>query len=129
MQTRFFQTNNKRKGCCFINYDIIIIKKKRDNNKDNFDGTVSLITGSKKERNEREMNPTSVMKIMSMKNEFNRQHPKFAAFIKAVMAKGVQEGSVVEITVRNPGEEEMTANIKVQASDLELLREIKELMG
>ncbi len=75
------------------------------------------------------MNPTSIMKIMGMKNEFNRRHPKFAAFMKAVAAKGVQEGSVIEITVRNPGEEEMTANMKVQAGDLELLRELKDLIG
>ena len=75
------------------------------------------------------MNPASMMKIMSMKNEFNRQHPKFSAFSKAVMAKGVKEGSIIEITVKNPGEEEMAANIKVQASDLELLQEIKELMS
>ena len=75
------------------------------------------------------MNPASVMKIMGMKNEFNRRHPKSAAFMKAVMAKGVQEGSVIEITVRNPGEEEMTANMKIQAGDLELLRELKDFMG
>lgn len=75
------------------------------------------------------MNPSSMMKIMSLKNEFNRQHPKFAAFIKAVMAKGIQEGSIIEITVKNPEDEEMNANIKVQASDLELIREIKELMS
>lgn len=74
------------------------------------------------------MNPASIMKIMNMKNEFNRQHPKFTAFTKAVFAKGIQEGSVIEISVKNPGEEEMASNIKVQAGDLELLREIKELM-
>lgn len=75
------------------------------------------------------MNPASMIKIMNMKNEFNRRHPKFAAFVKAVFAKGVQEGSIIEITVKDPGEEEMTANIKVQSGDLELLQEIKELMN
>lgn len=75
------------------------------------------------------MNPASMIKFMGMKEEFNRQHPKFAAFMKAVFAKGVQEGSVIEITVKNPGEEEMKANIKVQPGDLELLREMREWMG
>ena len=75
------------------------------------------------------MNPASMMKIMNLKSEFNRQHPKFAAFLKAVMAKGIQEGSVIEITVKNPEGEDMTANIKVQSGDLELLQEIKELMS
>ena len=102
-QIRFFQTNNKRRAWCFTNYVIIIIKKKRVNKKDNFAGMAGQTSGNKKGRNERNMNPASVMKIMGMKNEFNRRHPKFAAFMKAVMAKGVQEGSVIEITVRNPG--------------------------
>ncbi len=38
-QIRFFQTNNKRKGWHFINYDIIMEKKKKDNKKENFAGT------------------------------------------------------------------------------------------
>lgn len=33
----------------------------------------------------------------------------------------------MEITVTRPGEEPVTANIKVQQSDLELLAELKEL--
>ncbi len=74
------------------------------------------------------MNPASLMKLMNRKSEFNRHHPKFSAFVKAVMAKGIQEGSIIEIAVKNPGEDEMTANIKVQASDLEMLQEIKDLM-
>ena len=75
------------------------------------------------------MNPASMMKIMNLKNLFHRQHPKFAAFMTAAMAKGVQEGSVIEITVKNPEGEEMTANIKVRPGDLELLQEIRELLG
>ena len=75
------------------------------------------------------MNPASMMKIMSLKHEFNRQHPKFMAFLKAVMAKGIQEGSVIEITVKNPEGEDMTANIRVQSGDLELLQETKELLS
>ena len=73
------------------------------------------------------MNPASIMKIMSAKNRFTENHPKFAAFIKAVFAKGIEEGTVIEIQVARPGESPMTANIKVQQSDLELMRELQEL--
>ncbi len=73
------------------------------------------------------LNPASLMKIMSAKNVFEENHPKFVAFVKAVFSKGIEEGTVMEITVTKPGQEPMTANIKVKQSDLELLQELKEL--
>ncbi len=73
------------------------------------------------------LNPASLMKIMSAKNVFEGNHPKFVAFVKAVFSKGIEEGTVMEITVTKPGQEPMTANIKVKQSDLELLQELKEL--
>ena len=40
---------------------------------------------------------------------------------------GLKEGTIIEITVTNPGEAPITSNIKVQQSDLELLEELKEM--
>ena len=73
------------------------------------------------------MNPASIMRIMSAKNRFTENHPKFVAFLNAVFAKGVEEGTIIEIKVTKPGQDTMTANIKVQQSDLELLQELREL--
>lgn len=73
------------------------------------------------------MNPASIMKIMSAKAQFERNHPKFSAFLKVVFSRPVEEGTVIEFTVTRPGEEPMTANIKVQQSDLDLLESLKEL--
>lgn len=75
------------------------------------------------------LNPASMIKIMNAKNEFNRNHPKFTAFLKAVFSKGIEEGTVIEIMVKKPGEEEMTANIRIQQSDLELMQELREIAG
>ena len=74
------------------------------------------------------INPASIMKIMSAKSVFEGKHPKFVAFVKAVFSKGMEEGTVIEITVTKPEQEAVTANIKVQQSDLELLQELKELV-
>ncbi len=74
------------------------------------------------------MNPASIMKLMSAKNRFTENHPKFAAFIRAVFSKGIEEGTIIEIQVTRPGENPMTSNIKVQQSDLELMRELRELV-
>lgn len=73
------------------------------------------------------MNPASIMRIMNAKNKFTENHPKFVAFLNAVFARGVEEGTIIEIKVTNPGQDTMTANIKVQQSDLELLQELREL--
>lgn len=74
------------------------------------------------------MNPGSVMKFMNAKAQFERNHPKLVAFIKSVFSRPLEEGTVIEITVTRPGEEAVTANLKVQQSDLELLGELKELI-
>lgn len=73
------------------------------------------------------MNPASIMKIMNAKNKFTANHPKFIAFFNAVFARGIEEGTIIEITVKKPGQEALTSNIKVQQSDLELLQELKEM--
>ncbi len=73
------------------------------------------------------MNAASIMKLMNAKNQFSKNHPKFEAFLKSVFSKPMEEGSVIEIMVTRPGEEPVTANIKVLQSDLELIEELKEL--
>lgn len=73
------------------------------------------------------MNPASIMKIMNAKNKFAANHPKFIAFFNAVFTKGIEEGTIIEITVKKPGQEALTSNIKVLQSDLELLQELKEI--
>ena len=63
----------------------------------------------------------NMMKVM---NAFKQNHPKFPAFCSAVSRRGIREGSILEVTYISPEGEKLTTNIKVQASDLELLREL-----
>lgn len=67
------------------------------------------------------------MKIMSAKNQFEKNHPKFVAYIKTVFSRPVEEGTILEVTITRPGEEPVTSNIKIQQSDLELLSGLKDL--
>ena len=73
------------------------------------------------------MNPADMMKIMNAKNRFEANHPKFFAFFKAVFSKPMVEGTVIEISVKRPGEEAITTNLKVLQSDLELLQELQNV--
>lgn len=73
------------------------------------------------------MNPAAIMKLMSAKIKFTSNHPKFSAFLNAVFSRGIEEGTIIEITVQRPGEQPLTSNIKVQQSDIELLESLKQM--
>ena len=70
------------------------------------------------------INPAAAMKVMKAKNQFVSNHPKFAAFFRNVLTGGVQEGTIIEITVTRPGGEP-----KVQQSDIDLFQNLKDLNG
>ena len=73
------------------------------------------------------MNLAAMGKIMKAKEVFTANHPKFVAFWSSVFAKGIEEGTILEVTVTKPGQEPMTTNLKVQQSDLEMVESLKEL--
>ena len=75
------------------------------------------------------INPASMMKMMKAKNTFTENHPKFVAFLGAAFCGGMEEDTIIEITVQKPGQNKMTSNLKVKQSDLELLAELKNLAG
>ena len=72
------------------------------------------------------INPAAAMKVMKAKNQFVSNHPKF---FRNVLTGGVQEGTIIEITVTRPGEEPLTTNMKVQQSDIDLFQSLKDLNG
>ncbi len=73
------------------------------------------------------MNPASILKFLGAKKKFEDNHPKFEAFVRTVLSRPLEEGTVLEVTVTRPGEKPLTGNIRLQQSDLELLAELKEL--
>lgn len=73
------------------------------------------------------INPAIVMKIMNAKNKFTQNHPKFVAFLNVVFSGGIEEGTVIEITVTKPGQAALTSNIRVTQEDLELMDTLKEI--
>ncbi len=73
------------------------------------------------------INPAAAMKIMSAKNKFTSNHPKFVAFLKTILSTGMPEGTIIEITVSKPGEEPITSNLKINQEDLELVESLKDL--
>ncbi|MCR4611269.1 MAG: hypothetical protein K5644_05165 [Lachnospiraceae bacterium] len=70
------------------------------------------------------MNP---MKIMNAFNTFRNNHPKVVQFAQVVFGSGVEEGTVIEVSVTKPGEEKITTNMKIKKSDIELFDELKNM--
>lgn len=68
------------------------------------------------------MNIGNMGKLMGAWNTFQKNHPKFPAFCKAVSKKGLREGSVIEVIVTTQDGERIETSIKVQESDIELIR-------
>ena len=64
------------------------------------------------------------MKVMMHGIHLNRIIRSFRHFVVRFPGGGVREGSILEVTYISPEGEKLTTNIKVQASDLELLREL-----
>ncbi|MCR5688186.1 MAG: hypothetical protein K6G58_09210 [Lachnospiraceae bacterium] len=73
------------------------------------------------------MNPQTMMQLMGAVSSFRREHPKFAQFTELMIRSGIPEGSVIEVTVTKPGEEPVTANMKVLPSDIELINALRNM--
>lgn len=73
------------------------------------------------------INPASLMKAKRALDQFSSNHPKFVSFFRATLQSGVPEETIIEITVTKPGENPVTTNMKVQPSDIELFRELKNI--
>ena len=72
-------------------------------------------------------NPAAMMKIMAAKKQFDDNHPKFSAFVQTLMRQGVNEGDIIEISIKKADGTTLESNLKVQASDMQLVEELKSL--
>ncbi|MDD6571457.1 MAG: hypothetical protein PUF12_03605 [Thermoflexaceae bacterium] len=73
------------------------------------------------------MNPMKLLQLKSHWDKFNQNHPRFTPFIKAVSVNGMQEGTVIEVSVTTPDGRNFTTNLKVCEDDLKMVEAIKEM--
>ena len=74
------------------------------------------------------MNPMDAMRMAQAWSTFSKNHPKFLPFIRAVSQGALQEGSVVELAVTQPDGKKLETNLRLTASDLDLIAQIKSLI-
>ena len=73
------------------------------------------------------VNPAMIFKIKSMWDEFTNNHPKLPRFFQAVASQSLEEGTIIELTIQRPNGDSLTSNVKLTASDLALIDQLKEL--
>lgn len=73
------------------------------------------------------MNPASLLKMKSLLDKFNNNHPKVVPFLNTVNAKGITPGTIIEAKVVFPDETEYVTNIRVSEEDMELVKQLAQL--
>lgn len=72
-------------------------------------------------------NPGAIIQMMNLWNRFQKNHPKFPMFLKAVTRNGLREGSIIEIKVTTAEGEQFDSNLKINADDMEMIEQIKNM--
>ena len=75
------------------------------------------------------MNPMDILQLKSSLNTLKENHPKFLQFLRVVSAKGIKEGTIIEVSVQTPEGEKYNSNLRVTKSDLELIQKIKSMQN
>ncbi len=70
------------------------------------------------------MNPFAMLGIVKSLEE---GHPKAAAFVRNELMTGLPEDTIIEMTVTKPGSVPKTANVKLTASDIAALEQLKNM--
>lgn len=73
------------------------------------------------------INPAAIFKAKKSWETFCGNHPRFPAFLQAVQSTGIQEGTVIEVSVTTPEGKTMTGNVRLTASDMEIFADLKGL--
>lgn len=73
------------------------------------------------------MNPMMLMQLKNSWERFRANHPKFPKYLAAVAQRGVQENSLMEFKVTTPDGEVLAANLRLNAEDVELFRQLYQL--
>ena len=69
------------------------------------------------------INPLKIMQLKDAWMQFNRRHPKLAPFFRAIQAKALKEGTVIEMKVTTPEGKSLVASIRLTEADMELFRQ------
>ena len=74
------------------------------------------------------MNPAALLRLKADVKAFEAAHPKFTAFLHYAAEHSLQEGNVLEVTVRQPDGKEVRSNLRLSEDDVRMLNDLLELL-
>lgn len=74
------------------------------------------------------INPMKLLQMKAGWEKFQANHPRFAPFMQAA-GREVREDAVIEIALVTPEGKRLETNLRVKASDMELLKAAMEIAG
>ena len=75
------------------------------------------------------INPLTMMKVINERHEFVKNHREVFPFLKENLGGDLEVGTVMEISIKSPSGKESIEKIKIEESDLPLLKAMAELIG
>lgn len=72
-------------------------------------------------------NMGNVMTIISLWKQFKSNHPKASNFLHAVVKKGVEVDSIIEVKITYPNGEVLESSIRVKDSDAAMIDQIRKM--
>lgn len=75
------------------------------------------------------MNPMKLLQLKGAWDTFQRNHPKFPQFMKAVGKGALAEGTVMEITVTTAEGRTLSTNLKITAQDMDMVKQLREIIS
>ena len=86
-----------------------------------------LLHRKRKERRNEYAEPGSIDADDWTVEPFQKNHPKFPKFLKAVAQNGMKEGSIIEIKVTTAEGESFDSNLKISADDMDMIEQLKKM--
>lgn len=74
------------------------------------------------------MNPTALFRLKGAWQSFTQNHPKFPLFLQAVQNTPMQAGTVIDLKITTPEGKTMQTNVRLTASDLELIASLRDMV-
>lgn len=68
-----------------------------------------------------------MMKLGGLWAKFNKNHPKFSPFIKALQKNGFVSDTIVDVKITYPDGNTIDSNLKLTEDDLKIFEELKKM--
>ena len=71
------------------------------------------------------LNPAKLLRLKNAWSGFSQRHPKFVKFLETAGNDYLREGTIIDVTIKDPQGKEIHSNIRVTGEDMDLYRDVR----